>query len=65
MLYLDKALHSADLNTLNEIVTFAQEKADMYKLQQTEIMLSDDDIVSKYHNAFMILRKCSLDTPRV
>jgi len=31
VLKLDKALNSADLNTLNEIVTLAQEKADMYK----------------------------------
>jgi len=34
VLKLDKALNSADLNTLNEIVTLAQEKADMYKYQK-------------------------------
>jgi len=35
VLKLDKALSSADLNTLNEIITLAQEKADMYKYRQT------------------------------
>jgi len=30
VLKLDKALSSADLNTLNEIITLAQEKADIY-----------------------------------
>jgi len=44
MLKLDKALNSADLNILNEIITLAQEKADMYKYQQTSIILSDDII---------------------
>ena len=48
---------------INEIVTLAQEKADTYKHQQTEIILSDDDIVSKY-NAFTVLRKFSLNIPQ-
>lgn len=62
MLHLDKALYSVDLNTLNETVISGQEKADMYKHEQTEIILSDD-VISKYHNAFMVLKKRSLDTP--
>jgi len=43
-------------------VTLAQEKADMYKYQQINIILSDDDIISKYHNAFKALTKRSIDT---
>jgi len=38
VLKLDKALNFADLYTLNEIVILAQEKADMYKYQQTSII---------------------------
>lgn len=64
ILKLDKALISANLNILNEIITLAQEKADMYKHQQTYIILSNDEIISKYHNAFKILTKRSVDTPR-
>jgi len=45
-------------------IILAQEKADMYKYQQTSIILSDDDIISKYHNAFKALTKRSIDTPR-
>jgi len=63
VLKLDKALSSTDLNTLNEI-TLAQEKADIYKYQQTSIILSDDNIISKYHNAIKALTKRSIDTPR-
>jgi len=63
MLKLDKASNSADLNTLNEIVTLAQEKTNMYKYQQTSIILSDDNIISKYHNAFKTSTKRSIDTP--
>jgi len=59
VLKLDKALSSADLNILNEIITLAQEKADIYKYQQTCIILSDDDIISKCHNAFKALTKRS------
>jgi len=54
---LDEALTNADLNTLNEIVTSAEEKADMYKQQQTDTIMSDDDIISKYHQAFKALVK--------
>ena len=61
---LDKALFDTDLKTLNEIVTSAQKKADMYKHQQTDTFLSDDDIISKYHIAFKALTKRSTDTPR-
>lgn len=59
---LDKALASADVKTLEEIATSAQEKADMYKHQQTEIILSDDDIISRYSEAFKALTKRSVDT---
>src|SRR5580765_2088899 len=61
---LDKALTDADLNTLSEMVTAAEEKADMYKHQQTDTILSDDDIIFKYHKAFKDLNKRSTDTPR-
>jgi len=64
ILKLDKALNFGDLNTLYEIITLAQEKADMYKYQQTSIILSDNDIISKYHNTFKALTKRSIDTPR-
>jgi len=42
VLKLDKTLNSIDLNTLNEIVILAQEKADMYKYQQISIILNDN-----------------------
>ena len=61
---LDKALTDADLNTLNGMVTAAEEKADMYKHQETDTILSDDDIIFKYHKAFKALIKRSTDTPR-
>jgi len=61
---LDEALIHTDLDTLNEIVTSAQEKADAYKHQQTDTIMSDDDIISKYHQAFKALIKRSTNTPR-
>jgi len=47
MLNLEKALISADLDTLNDITSIAQEKIDAYKHQQIYIILSDEDIISK------------------
>jgi len=64
MLNLDEALYCADLETLNKIVIAAQEKADIYKRQQTNAIASDDDIFSKYKNAFKALKKRLMDTPR-
>jgi len=64
MLNLDEALYCADLETLNKIVIAAQEKADIYKRQQTNAIASDDDIFSKYKNAFKALKKRLIDTPR-
>ena len=64
MLELDEALTSGEVDKLKQIITSVQEKADMYKHQQTDTILSDDDIISKYHNAFIALKKRSLDTPR-
>jgi len=61
---LDGALISADLEKLKKIVSLAKEKVDMYKNQRTDTTLSDDEIISKYRNAFTILKKRSLDTPR-
>jgi len=61
---IDKALINADLNTLNKIVISAQEKADMYKHQQFNTILSDDDIIKRYHKAFKTFIKRSIDTPR-
>jgi len=61
---LDGALISADLKKLKKIVSLAKEKVDMYKNQRTDTTLSDDEIISKYRNAFTILKKRSLDTPR-
>jgi len=63
MLNLDEALYCADLETLNKIVIAAQEKVDIYKRQQTNAIASDDDIFSKYSNAFKALKK-RLNTPR-
>ena len=42
MLNLDEALNCADLNTLNKIITAAQEKVDIYKRQQSNAILRDD-----------------------
>jgi len=64
MLNLEKALISADLETLNDIITVAQEKVNTYKHQQTYTILSDEDIISKYSKAFKALTKRSMDTPR-
>ncbi|XP_077272806.1 uncharacterized protein LOC143903224 [Temnothorax americanus] len=64
MLNLQKALTSADLDTLNEIITLEQEKANMYKHQQSCTILSDDDIISRYSNAFKAFTKRCMDTPR-
>jgi hypothetical protein len=61
---LDKALNFADLETLNKIVIAAQEKVDIYKRQQTDTIMSDDDIFSKYKKAFKVLKKRLMDTPR-
>lgn len=65
MLNLDKALNLADLNMLNDIVTTAQKKADIYKRQQIDVILSDDDIFSKYKEAFKALEKRLIDTPHM
>lgn len=64
MLSLDEALNCADLDTLNKIVSAAQEKADIHKRQQTDTIMSDDDIFSKYENSFKALKKRLIDTPR-
>jgi len=64
MLNLEKALTSANLNTLNDLITVTQEKANTYKHQQSCIILSDEDIISRYGKAFKALTKRSLDTPR-
>jgi len=61
---LDRALISADLDKLKKIVSLAKEKVDMYKNKRTNTTLSDDEIISKYRNAFTILKKRSLDTPQ-
>ena len=63
MLKLDEALNCADLDMCNKIVTEAQEKADIYKRNQTDAIVSDGDIFSKYKNAFKILKKRVMDTP--
>jgi len=39
---LEKALISADLETLNDIITVAQEKINTYKHQQTYNILRED-----------------------
>jgi len=64
LLNLEKTLTSADLDTLNDIITVAQEKVNTYKHQQTYTILSDEDIISKYSKAFKTLTKRSMDTPR-
>jgi len=65
MLNLEEALTFADLDTLSEIIILAQEKANrMYKHQRIDIALSDEDIISKYKNAFKTLTKHSMDIPR-
>jgi len=63
-LNLEKALISADLDTLNDIITSTQEKANMYKYHQSDTILSQEEIISKYTNAFKALTKRSLDLPR-
>jgi len=64
MLNLEESLTSADLDPLNEIITLAQEKANrIYKHQHTDIVLNDEDIISKYKNVFKTLIKRSMDTP--
>jgi len=62
MLQLETSLTSADLDTLNEIITAA--KASMYTHHQAYNILSDKDIISKFSNSFKALTKCSMDTPR-
>jgi len=48
MLNLEKVLISAGLDTLiNDIISVAQEKIDVYKHQQTCIILSGEDIIFK------------------
>jgi len=64
MLHLEKALTSTNLDILKEIITLAQEKTNMYKYQQACTILSDEDIISRYSNAFKALTKRSMDTPR-
>lgn len=44
MLNVDKALISIDLHMLNDIVTIEKEKADIYKYQQDNMTMSDNDI---------------------
>lgn len=34
----------------------------MYKHQETREIVSDDDIISKYHEAFKVFTKRSVDT---
>ncbi|XP_070517894.1 uncharacterized protein [Cardiocondyla obscurior] len=64
MLQLDEALTCGEVDKLKKIISSVQEKADMYKHQQTDIIMSDDDIIFKYQNAFKALKKRSVDTPR-
>jgi len=65
MLNLEEALTFTDLDILNEFITLEQEKANrIYKHQHTDIVLSDEDIISKYKNAFKTLTKHSMDTPQ-
>ncbi|XP_071582385.1 uncharacterized protein [Temnothorax nylanderi] len=64
MLNLEKALTSVDLDTLNEIIISAQQKAYMYKHQQNRTTLSEDEIMSRFKNAFKAFTKRSMDTPR-
>jgi len=47
MLNQEKSLISADLETLNDIITVAQKRVNTYKHQQIYTILSDEDI-SKY-----------------
>jgi len=53
------------LETLNKIVIAAQEKADIYERQQTDAIVSNDDIFSEYKNAFKTLKKRLMNTPRL
>lgn len=64
MCSVDRALLCTDLQTLKDIVTLAQKKADMYKYQYCNVVLSDDDIISKYYDAFAAFTKRSMDTSR-
>ncbi|KYN07689.1 hypothetical protein ALC62_01337 [Cyphomyrmex costatus] len=65
MLKLEKALCSADLDTLNEIITLAEEKAKrMYRHEQTYTSLSEKEIFSAFKNAFKAYTKRTMDTPR-
>jgi len=64
MLNLEKALISANLETLNDIIIVTQEKINTYKHQQTYTILSDENIISKYSKAFKALTKRSVDIPR-
>ncbi|KYN14475.1 hypothetical protein ALC57_13321 [Trachymyrmex cornetzi] len=65
MLDLEKALTSADLEILNEIITLAEEKAKhMYRHEQTCISLSEKEIFSEFKNAFKAYTKRCMDTPR-
>ncbi|KYM96060.1 hypothetical protein ALC62_13287 [Cyphomyrmex costatus] len=65
MLKLEKALCSADLDTLNEITTLAEEKAKrIYRHKQTHTNLSEKEIFSAFNNAFKAYTKRTMDTPR-
>ncbi|XP_036140365.1 uncharacterized protein LOC118644830 [Monomorium pharaonis] len=64
LINLEKALNSGDIDILNELITVAQNRANMYKHHQSLTDLSDDDIISKYSKAFKALTKRSIDTPR-
>lgn len=45
IIHLNKALTCTDLDTLNNIVASAQEKAETYKYQRNYTILSEDDIM--------------------
>jgi len=63
-LNLEKALTSADLDTLNDIITVAQDKVNTYEHQQIYTILSDEDIIFKCSKAHKPLTKQFMDTLR-
>jgi len=65
MLGLEKALTSADLETINKTIIVTEEKANrMYRHEQTCTSLSEKEIFSKFKEAFKVYTKRSMDTPR-
>jgi len=65
MLGLEKALTSADLETINKTIIVTEEKANrMYRHEQTRTSLSEEEIFSKFKEAFKVYIKRSMDTPR-